>query len=423
MIDTAEITVREGSGGRGSISFRREKFVPKGGPDGGDGGRGGDVIIVASSGQHMLRAFRYQRRYVAEDGHNGGPNRKAGAAGRECVIQVPVGTVVTYTKRQGREEEMVDLQQVAAQCVVAQGGRGGRGNTKFARPQNRTPLIAEDGEITLDMKVGLELRILADLALVGLPNVGKSSLIQYCSRARPTIANYPFTTIEPVLGLVQKGNKEFVLAEIPGLIEGAHSGVGLGDQFLRHTKRVNGIVHMVDGTSENIIHDYLQVRREMKLYDDSLYEKPEIVVINKADAIGGYEAEEELKLLFASRGIRPYVVSAITGYGMEELIGGAFNLLETLTPQALLGEQTGGPVMHDIIAKEPGFSLEKSEGEYVIKSSSIERMVRVIDMDDWAVQAQLWNELKRKGIVTALKNAGAKQGNVIRIGEWDLEWR
>ncbi|MFH1560723.1 MAG: GTPase ObgE [Chloroflexota bacterium] len=421
MIDTARIVVRAGNGGGGCISFRREKFVPRGGPDGGDGGDGGCVIIRAQSGQHMLRAFRYRRSFRAGDGRGGQGNNRVGRTGEDYIINVPVGTLVTKVDRIGEKEIIGDLVGANEELIVARGGQGGRGNTKFTRPQNRTPLLAEAGEITEEIVLELELQVLADMAIIGMPNVGKSSLLRVCSRARPDVAAYPFTTIEPVLGLVERKKQEFVLAEIPGLIEGAHRGTGLGHEFLRHMKRTRGIIHVLDGTSEHLVQDYLQIREEMRLYDESLLNKPEMVVVNKMDIPEVQSRRAEIEMVLRERNIDVQFISAVTEEGVGSVLDRALEILaaqpaiETTYPRAI-------PVLKPRTRGNRA-SIEKREGVFVVKSPRAERIVRRVDLEDWSVQAQLWEELKRMGTVRALEKAGAKEGSVVRIGDWELEWK
>ena len=421
MIDKAKITIKAGNGGSGLVSFRREKYVPRGGPDGGDGGSGGDVILRAQLGQHMLREFRYKRIFRAGDGGKGQGNDRTGRTGTDCVIDVPPGTLVTMIGEDGGREVLGDLVEAGMELVVGTGGKGGHGNPRFARPQNRAPLLAEDGELKVEITLELELQVLADIAIVGMPNVGKSSLLRMCSRAKPTVAAYPFTTLEPVLGFVERKRQEFVLAEIPGLIEGAHRGVGLGDEFLRHTKRTRGIIHMLDGTAEDVVQNYRQVREEMRLYDETLLDKPELVVVNKVDIPDVLERRSEMGQALGESGIEVQFISAVTGEGIDDLLDKALELLAALPPVEST-YQRSVPVLQPRARREK-VVVEKSEGVFVVKSDRAERIVRRVDLDDWSVQAQLWGELTKMGIVRALDRAGAKTGSTVRIGDWELEWK
>ena len=420
MIDKAKIIVRAGNGGSGCISFRREKFVPRGGPDGGVGGTGGDVILRAVLGQHMLREFRYRRNFRGEDGGRGQGRDKSGRKGKDCVINVPAGTLVTRVGENEGKEVLGDLVEENAELRVARGGNGGKGNTRFVRPQNRAPLLAEDGEITEEIILELELQLLADIAIVGMPSVGKSSLLRMCSRARPEVAAYPFTTLEPTLGVVERKRQEFVLAEIPGLIEGAHLGVGLGYEFLRHTKRTRGIIHVLNGESEHIMRDYSLVREEMRLYDASLLDKPEIAVVNKVDISEVQERRFEIEEALWERKVGVQFISAATGEGIGDLLDNALEMLVSLPPTATVCPQHV-PILNPRVG-DGRVSIEKNKGVFVIKSPRAERIVRRVDLADWTVQAQLWGEFKQMGIVRALDRAGAKAGAVVKIGDWELEW-
>jgi len=369
----------------------------------------------------MLRRFRYNRSFRADDGGKGQGNDRAGRTGKDCIIDVPLGTLI-WRIGDGDEKEVVgDLVAEGMELVVARGGKGGHGNPRFARPQNRVPLLAEDGEITEEITVELELQVLADIAIVGMPNAGKSSLLRMCSRARPDVAAYPFTTLEPVLGFVERKRQEFVLAEIPGLIEGAHLGVGLGHEFLRHTKRTRGIIHMVDGTSEDVVKEYNQVREEMRLYDDTLLEKPKIVVINKIDVPEVRERRGEIEESLQRIEISAQFISAATGEGVEELLDKVLEMLAAM-PIISTPAPTAIPVLEPRPRRER-IIVEKVDGVFVIKSPRAERIVRRVDLEDWSVQAQLWNEFTKMGIVKVMDRAGAKAGSTVRIGEWELEWK
>lgn len=311
MIDYVEITVKAGDGGDGKVNFRREKFVPKGGPDGGDGGDGGSVFFKTDKGLNTLRLFKYKKRIEARAGEAGGKAKKHGKNGKDIVVKVPTGTLV---KIMGKREQVIDLAGEEAEALIARGGKGGRGNWQFRSPTNTTPMEAEAGIKGEEFELEVELKLLADVGLIGLPNAGKSTLLSVLTRAKPKIADYPFTTLEPNLGIMD----DLVIADIPGLIEGASKGKGLGGQFLRHIERCRLLVHMLDGSSQNLRKDYLAIRGELKEYGKSLLDKPEIVVLNKIDLLDKKETKAKLAELKKTK--RPVVaISAVTTENVDKL--------------------------------------------------------------------------------------------------------
>jgi GTP-binding protein len=324
LIDTATITVRAGDGGNGCVSFRREKFVPLGGPDGGDGGAGGSVTIVAREGRSTLLDFRHRRHYRAESGRHGSGAKKTGRDGEGVVIEVPVGTIV---RDHDSGEVLADLEAPGSSVVVAEGGRGGRGNARFATPVDRAPRRAEEGRRGRERTVDLELKLLADVGIVGLPNAGKSTLISRLSSARPRIGDYPFTTLSPVLGLVRHADGEsFVAADLPGLIEGAHQGKGLGDRFLRHVERTRVLVLLIDAASNDPESAYATLTNELSSYGQGLDEKPRLVALNKIDLLG-----PSARPPHAFGGEETLEISALTGEGLEALVHAVWKLLQSET--------------------------------------------------------------------------------------------
>jgi GTPase len=316
MIDHVEIKVRAGDGGNGAVSFRREMYVPYGGPDGGDGGKGGSVIFRADRSVDSLRAYRGRTHYNAENGHAGMGKKKSGKDGADFILGVPEGTIITATDEDGSQIILADLGSDGEQVIVAAGGKGGFGNVHFKSSVNQAPRLAQKGEAGEATDIRLEMRLIADVGIIGYPNAGKSTLMAAASAARPKVAPYPFTTLEPVLGVVQIGdNESFVLAEIPGLIEGAHAGKGLGIDFLRHAMRTKIIIHLISGESDNPGEDMIKVNNELAMFDMTLAKKPQIVAINKVDIPEVQEKLAELKADLAGAGIKAQYISAATGQG------------------------------------------------------------------------------------------------------------
>ncbi len=319
FIDRAKIFVQGGHGGNGCVAFRREKFVPKGGPSGGSGGKGGDVILEADRNVHTLLDFKYKRHYKAERGRHGEGNKRTGRSGKDLIIKVPVGTVV---KDAETGEILGDLTEHGQRLIVAKGGRGGRGNAEFATPTRQAPDFAEPGEPGEERWIELELKLLADVGLVGFPNAGKSTFLSRISAAKPEIADYPFTTLRPILGVTEVDGYSFVVADIPGLIEGAHKGKGLGHEFLRHVERTKLLLHLIDLTNPEMDprEAFEKINRELELYSPELAKKPQIVVGTKIDALHDRNLIKELKNYFEKKGYPFFAVSAVTGEGMEELM-------------------------------------------------------------------------------------------------------
>ncbi len=320
FIDRVKIFVKGGRGGNGAVAFLREKFRPRGGPAGGDGGKGGDVILVATTSKHTLLDFKYKKHFIAENGQHGRGKNQKGKDGEDLIVYVPVGTVV---KDAQTGEIICDLVEEGQRCVVARGGRGGRGNAHFATPTNQAPRYAEPGEEGEERWIILELKLIADVGIIGLPNAGKSTLISRLTRARPKIADYPFTTLTPNLGVLELDlERRLVLADIPGLIENAHKGAGLGHEFLRHIERTKFLLHLLDVSDfrqEDPIRAFELVNREMELYSKDLIKKPQIVVANKIDSLSDRSYLKELRDYFESKGYEFYAISALTGEGLEEL--------------------------------------------------------------------------------------------------------
>ncbi|RLA80680.1 MAG: GTPase ObgE [Deltaproteobacteria bacterium] len=330
FVDEATIWIKGGDGGRGCVSFRREKYVPRGGPDGGDGGKGGDVIMVADAHLTTLLDFKYRQHYRAQNGGHGRGKKQHGRDGEDLLIRVPVGTVV-WDAESG--ELIKDFVQEGERAVVARGGRGGRGNAHFATPTHRAPRFAEEGEPGQQRRLRLELKLLADVGIVGYPNVGKSTLLSRISAARPKVASYPFTTLTPHLGVVAYDeHKSFVAADIPGLIEGAHRGAGLGSRFLRHIERTLLLIHMIDvsGKERDPIALYAGINRELSLFHPSLMKKPQVVALNKIDLPEVRERVEEIKEEFLQRGLPFFPISAYTGEGLRELVRAVGKKVEEL---------------------------------------------------------------------------------------------
>ena len=441
FIDKVHIYVRGGDGGAGCMSFRREAHVPKGGPDGGDGGHGGNVVIEADASLSSLIEYRFKHHFKAERGTHGKGSRMHGATGSDLVLRVPVGTVVREYFDQTKEtgELIADLTHDGERVTVAQGGMGGRGNIHFVTSTRRAPAFAELGEPAQERWVELEMKLMADAALVGMPSAGKSSLIARISAARPKIADYPFTTLVPNLGVARSGDYDFVVADIPGLIEGAHEGRGLGHEFLRHIERTALIVHIVDLTGDwegrDPLRDYEVINNELALYADELAARPRIVVANKIDVAGTEEVCERLAERvradsiaaaggdeYAQSPIDPklYRISALTGQGVDALKAAVAQKVHELREQAR--EREAAQVQYEHVwehrreERDARFEVVRlSDGVFRVKGPRVERMVVQTDWDNEEAIAFLQHRLKRMGVERALEDAGAVDGDEVRI--------
>jgi len=421
MFDQVEIVVRAGKGGDGVVSFRREKFVPFGGPDGGDGGRGGDVMIKADSAVDSLLFFKRKRSFRAGDGRNGKGQKKHGRKGEDLVLMVPPGTVVSQKTPVGNQEIVADLERPGEQVVVAGGGRGGRGNTHFASSTDQAPQLAEKGEAGEERTIFLELRLIADVGIIGYPNVGKSTLLAAASAARPEIAGYPFTTKEPVLGVVEVRERSFVLAEIPGLIEGAHLGRGLGHDFLRHVTRTKMLIHLIDGSSLSPCEDMAKVSAELGLFDLALGQKRQLAVVNKIDLPQVRARLAEIKSDFSAVGVSPLFISAASGEGVSRLLAETLKVLDEVTAAREVAAKLPGRVFRP--EPKPAPPRVFREGEtFVVLSSELERLITRLEMTGPGVRRQLSKQLARLGVSRALKRAGVKPGDRVRCGNTEWEW-
>ncbi|NLP18231.1 MAG: GTPase ObgE [Firmicutes bacterium] len=416
--DQAKIFVKAGDGGSGVVSFRREKHVPRGGPDGGDGGRGGDVIFLVDPGLRTLLDFRYQRHYKAERGRHGSGAKKHGAAGDDLIIRVPPGTIIRDTKT---DALMADLIHPGQQKTVARGGRGGRGNARFLSNRHRVPRISEKGEPGEERWLLLELKLLADVGLVGYPNVGKSTLLSRVSAAKPKIAAYPFTTLTPNLGMVTVGEENFVLADIPGLIEGAHQGVGLGHEFLRHLERTRLLIHVINMAADlegrDPIQDYHSINSQLLHYSEKLATLPQVLAANKMDLP---QARENLTAFreILGPGQKIFPISAATGEGIEALL---FRVKE------LLGELPPPEEIETVTLEDPGvpdstYEIIHTGGRYVIKGKGIERIAAMTNFQQEEGVKRFHRVLAKMGILAALQARGIKDNDVVRIGKIELNY-
>jgi len=418
FVDEVDIHVAAGHGGRGAMAFRREKFVPRGGPDGGDGGRGGSVYLKASPSVSTLLEFSNRRHFKAERGGGGAGAKKHGKSGDDVVILVPPGTVVT-----SEDELLADLSHAGDEVMVARGGRGGLGNVHFKTATNQAPTVAQKGEPGEERWLTLELKTIADVGLVGYPNVGKSSLLAALTAARPKIGDYPFTTLEPNLGVAEQGDFTFILADIPGLIEGAHRGVGLGHQFLRHVERSRVLLHVVDATVSDPPATYEAVREELELYNPALAAKPELVALNKIDRPDVRDRLPDLLTRFRREhpDLRIVPVSALTTQGVDDLIGA---LAETL---ASLPKEPPHPTDEMKVYRlrptaDESWTIEQDGDIYRVRGKRVERIVAMTDLTNPDAVDMLQGTLKRMGVLQALEAAGVGSGDTVRFGNVELEW-
>lgn len=419
MIDEVKIYVRSGDGGDGIVAFLREKFMPRGGPAGGDGGRGGDVVLVVNPKLNTLSAFQKGIHFKAENGKRGGAKNMSGAAGRTLEVEVPPGTVV---KDAQTNAVIADLVRPGERVVVARGGRGGRGNQHFATSSNQAPRMAEKGEPGEEKWLVLELRLIADVGLVGVPNAGKSTLLSVISNARPKIADYPFTTLEPNLGVMTYDDRDLVVADIPGLIEGAHMGVGLGHAFLRHVQRTRVLVHLINGASENPLADYSQINAELALFDERLAEKPQIVVFTKMDLPDAQARWPEVERALKARGVEPMAISAATQFNIRALIGRIFALVDSLPQKQEALPADAMPVYELPEVEVPFVVTRESDRVYRVSGKRIERAARMTHWDYEDAVLRFQNILEALGVSKALEEAGVQPGDTVFIGDFELEW-
>lgn len=417
FFDEARIYVKAGNGGNGCVSFRREKFVPFGGPDGGDGGKGGDVYLVVDPHINTLIHFKKRSHFKAQSGQHGRGKKQAGKSGEDLYIPVPPGTVV---KDANTGEFIADLVEPGQKVLVAKGGKGGRGNAAFATPVNQAPRFAEKGEPGEERWLYLELKLIADAGIVGVPNAGKSTLLAAVSAARPKIAPYPFTTLEPNLGVVTVGDYDFVLADIPGLIEGAHRGAGLGHKFLRHIERTRVIIHLLDGLSPDPLKDFEAINRELALFSAHLAAKPQIVAYNKMDIPEVRERWPQIRDSFAKVGCGVYPISAATGEGVWELMKAVAALLQEMPKEvpALVGEE-----VTPVLKKEPLFTISRDGGVWRIRGQEIERIAATINWEQEEAISLFHRKLERLGVIKALRRMGIQDGDTVVIGDMELEWK
>lgn len=416
FIDEAVIHVKSGKGGNGIVHFRREKYVPRGGPDGGDGGRGGNVIIKALATLNTLSSFQHKHEFSAPNGENGGRSDRTGKSAEDLVILVPAGTVVYDHGTGGIIADLVEENQ---EITVCKGGRGGRGNARFANSRDQAPRVAEKGAPGQERDIRLELRLIADIGIIGVPNAGKSTLLAAVTQARPKIADYPFTSIEPNLGVARLDDEtSIVLADIPGLIEGAHSGKGLGFDFLRHIQRTRVLIHLLDGLADNPVLDYAQINAELALFDPDLAKKSQIVALNKMDLPYVQARWNEIEKGLKKRGISAIPISAITGENVRRLLYKAVELLR-ITPAPF--HEAEIPVYHP--RSDPRqYVIKKVSKGWRIDGESIERAAAMTYWESDESIRRFQRILEALGIDDELRRAGVKGGDTVMIGEYELEW-
>ncbi len=415
--DEAEIYVQSGRGGDGMVHFHREKYKPRGGPDGGDGGRGGDVILQVNPKLNTLFNFRRRSRYIADDGKPGGPNNMSGKSADDLVVEVPPGTLVFDAKTGDLLGDMVEDDQ---QLLVAKGGRGGRGNQHFATSRNQTPRMAERGVPEESKTLRLELKMIADIGIVGAPNAGKSSLLAVVSNAKPKIANYPFTTLSPNLGVVEIGEDTvMVLADIPGLIEGAHQGVGLGFSFLKHVQRTKVLIHVLDGLSEDPVSDFSQINSEMALFDEKIKEKPQIVAFNKMDLPDVREHWPALEKTLNDLGYEVIPISTVTHENVEKLMWRASALLKD-APEP---EPVEVLPVYRAVDDPKAFKISPREDGWMVTGEAIERAAEMTYWEHRESVRRFQRLMENIGVEEALREAGIEEGDTVYISGYALEWQ
>lgn len=432
FVDRAKITIQSGKGGNGAVTFRREPFVPEGGPDGGDGGKGGDVIFLADENLRTLMDFRYKRSYEAESGQNGMKKKRFGKNGEDLIIKVPVGTIIIDEKS---GKVMMDMKENGQSFVAAKGGKGGKGNTRFATPTRQAPNFAEAGGFAKARDVILEMKLIADVGLVGFPNVGKSSILTACTSARPKVANYHFTTIDPNLGVVRYYDKTFVMADIAGIIEGAHEGAGLGHYFLKHIERTKVLIHVVDVSGcegRDPKEDFDKINHELFQYSEKLLKKPQIVVANKIDVLGCGADPEDLEICdeyiafkeyVESRGYKVFPVSAPAGQGIREVIAEAAGLLEETVDDDF--DQSYESFDFDRDDQDPDYRKVFADfdgGKYIITGKQLEKIYRSTNFYDQGSRRYLFRYIEESGVYDMLKDMGMGEGDTIKLFDQEFEY-
>lgn len=421
FIDSAKIYIKAGNGGNGSVSFHREKYIAAGGPDGGDGGRGGSVIFIVDEGIRTLADFRYKKHYKADNGQGGGAGNCSGRGAEDLIIKVPAGTII---RDEVTGRILADLTEVGDKSIIAKGGRGGAGNQHFATPTRQVPDFAKAGDLGEERWILLELKLLADVGLIGFPNVGKSTILSMVTAARPKIANYHFTTIDPNLGVVDLGQgNSFVIADIPGIIEGAHEGVGLGHEFLKHIERTKLLVHVVDMSAiegRDPLKDFEVINAELTKYNPILASRPQIVVANKMDITG---AEDNLKIFTEAvekEGYKVFSVSAATNKGLKELM---YNLAAKLKelPDTLLTEYSEGEVIYKAGDEKP-FEIRKEEDVFIVEGKWIQKLVSSTNFTSHESLQYFQRALRNKGVIDELEKMGVQEGDTVKIYNFETEY-
>ncbi|MGN1301740.1 MAG: GTPase ObgE [Clostridia bacterium] len=419
--DYTKIIVKSGDGGSGAITFRREKYVASGGPDGGDGGKGGDVYFVVDPDQNTLINFRYNKKYKAQNGENGSGNRCFGKSGEDLYIKVPRGTVI---KDAETLKVIADLSEEGQCELVFPGGRGGKGNSHFATATRQAPRFAQGGEKGIEKEVILELKLIADVGLVGFPNVGKSTILSMVTSARPKIADYHFTTLEPNLGVVKtEYGDSFVIADIPGIIEGASQGVGLGLKFLRHIERTRILLHVIDVSgSENRkpVEDFRIINEELKKYSEKLATRKQIIVANKIDAMQDETLYKDLEELAKKENIKIFKISAATGEGLKELFKYVSEVIKTLPKETIVeGDER---VVYTLKEDTDEFEIIKENGEFIVRGPAVDRLMGRVNLEDNESLYYFQKTLRNLGIEDALKQEGVQEGDTVRFNDWEFAW-
>ena len=421
FVDYTKIIIKSGDGGNGAVSFRREKYVASGGPDGGDGGKGGDIYFVVDPDSNTLINFKYNKKYKAENGQNGSGSRCYGKSGEDLYVKVPRGTVVRDVET---GKLIADLSKEGQTELILPGGRGGKGNCHFATSTRQAPRFAQDGEKGLEKEVILELKLLADVGLIGFPSVGKSTILSRVTSARPKIAEYHFTTLEPNLGVVKtEFGDSFVIADIPGIIEGASEGIGLGLRFLRHIERTRLLLHVIDASASegrNPVEDFNTINKELKKYSEKLSERKQIIVANKADVIQDEELYKELEKLAKENNIEIFKISAVTGEGLKELFAYVSKILKTLPKEEL--EEAEEKKVYTLKEEAEGFEVRKEDGMYVVDGPAIEKIMSRANLEDNESLYYFQKSIRFLGVEDRLKEMGVQEGDTVKFIDWEMEW-